>query len=167
MANYAGLLFNGQEVLSTEVFNASPSSVLPEWCVSPSSTLVVTHSQKDKETCFDPIKCLEKQQTEAKSVPKSKETPIPMLSNLILVNASVQLTPQAFNLWPPAVQSTPQAFNLQPPAANTEDVFKNHQMASSKTKDMDMKDVNSKAKSAPSYHFTSDIWPSCKSWSAM
>ena len=31
MANYAGLLFDGEEVLSTEVFNASPSAAIPEW----------------------------------------------------------------------------------------------------------------------------------------
>ena len=31
MANYAGLLFNGEDVLTSEVFNTSPSSVIPEW----------------------------------------------------------------------------------------------------------------------------------------
>jgi len=56
MANYAGLMFDGQEVLSAEVFNPSHSLVVPEWRASPSSTLAVTHSQKGKETCFDPIK---------------------------------------------------------------------------------------------------------------
>jgi len=162
MANYAGLLFDGQEVLSSEVFNASTSSVVPEWCASPSSTLAVTHSQKDKETCFDPIKCPEKQQAKAKSTPKTREPPVPTLSNLRPANAPVQSTPQAFNLRPPAVQSTPQAFNLQPPPVNTEDAFKNRWTASSKpkginTKDVEMKDANTKAKSAPSYHFTSDI----------
>jgi hypothetical protein len=35
MANYAGLLFDGEEVLTSEVFNASPSSVVPEWRASP------------------------------------------------------------------------------------------------------------------------------------
>jgi len=98
MANYAGLLFDGQEVLSSEVFNTSASSVVPEWRASPSLTLAVTHSQKDKETCFDPIKCPEKRPTEAKSTPKSKETPIPTLSNLRPANAPVQSAPQAFNL---------------------------------------------------------------------
>jgi len=49
MANYAGLLYDGQEILSSEVFNASPSSML-----------AVTCSQKDKETHFDPIKRPEK-----------------------------------------------------------------------------------------------------------
>ena len=50
MANYAGLLFDGEDVLPAEVFNASPSSVILEWRAPPSSTLAVTHSQKDKET---------------------------------------------------------------------------------------------------------------------
>ena len=50
MANYAGLLFDGEDVLSSDVYNASPSSVLPEWRAPPSSTLAVTRSQKDKET---------------------------------------------------------------------------------------------------------------------
>ena len=50
MANYAGLLFDGQEVLSSEVFNVSSSSVVLEWRTTPSSTLVVTRSQKDKES---------------------------------------------------------------------------------------------------------------------
>jgi len=162
MANYASLLFDGQEVLSSEVFNASTSSVVPEWRASPSSTLAVTRSQKDKETRFDPIKHPEKQQAKAKSTPKTREPPVPMLSNLRPANAPVQSTPQAFNLRPPAVQSTPQAFNLWPPPVNTEDAFKNRQTASSKpkgvnTKDVEMKDANTKAKSAPSYHFTSDI----------
>ena len=31
MANYAGLLFDGEEVLSSEVFNTLSSSVIPEW----------------------------------------------------------------------------------------------------------------------------------------
>jgi len=70
MANYAGLLFDGQEVLSSEVFNMLSSSVIPEWQVPPSSTLSIMCSQKDKDTCFDPIKHLEKQGTEAKSKPK-------------------------------------------------------------------------------------------------
>jgi hypothetical protein len=96
-ANYAGLLIDSQEVPSSEVFNASPSLVVPEWCVPPSSTLVVTHSQKDKETHFDPIQCPEKQETEAKSLPKPKGSqtrpPIPTCSNLRPAVAPVQLTP--------------------------------------------------------------------------
>ena len=160
MANYAGLLFDGQEILSSDVFNASSSSVVPEWRTSPSSILAVTRSQKDKETRFDPIKRPEKKQNEAKSIPKPKESqnkpPVPTLSNLRPANAPVQSTPQAFNLRPSTVQSTPQAFNLRPPAVNTEDAFKGRR-ATSKTKDVEMKDANSKAKSAPSYHFTSDI----------
>jgi len=147
MANYAGLLYDGQEVLSSEVFNASPSSVIPEWCTSPSLTLAVTRSQKDKETRFDPIKRPEKQETEAKSISKPKtnqtKTPIPTLRNLRPAIAPVQ--------------STPQAFNLRPPAANTEEAFKNRRTTPSKAKDVEMKDANVKAKSAPSYHFTSDI----------
>jgi len=157
MANYAGLLFDGQEVLSSEIFNASASLVVPEWRAPPSSTLVVTRSQKDKETRFDPIKRPDKRLTEAKSVPKSKEPPTPTLSNLRPANAPVQSTPQAFNLRPPAVQSTPQAFNLRPPAVNTEEAFKNRRNVPSKTKDVEMKDANTKAKSNPAYHFTSDI----------
>jgi len=31
MANYASLLFDGEDVLTSEVFNASPSSAIPEW----------------------------------------------------------------------------------------------------------------------------------------
>jgi len=65
MANYAGLLFDGEEVLSSDVYNVSPSLVVPEWRAYPSN-LAVTQSQKDKETRFDPIKCPEKKQTEAK-----------------------------------------------------------------------------------------------------
>ena len=147
MANYAGLLFDGQEVLSSEVFNASSSSVIPEWRASPSTTLAVTRSQKDKETRFDPIKRPEKREAEAKSIPKPKanqtKTPVPTLSNLRPAIAPVQ--------------STPQAFNLRPPAANTEEAFKNRRTTPSKAKDVEMKDANVKAKSNPSYHFTSDI----------
>jgi len=80
-----------------------------------------------------------------------------MLSNLRLVNTPIQSTPQAFNLRPPTIQSTPQAFNLQPPTVNTEDAFKNCHVTPSKAKDVEMKDANTKAKSAPSYHFTLDI----------
>jgi len=50
MANYASLLFDGQEVLSSEVFNVSSVSAVPAWHAQPSSILAVTHSQKDKET---------------------------------------------------------------------------------------------------------------------
>ena len=60
MANYASLLFNGEEVLTSKTFNASPSTIIPEWRTSPSSTLAVTCSQKDKEACFNPIKHLER-----------------------------------------------------------------------------------------------------------
>jgi len=161
MANYAGLLFDGEDVLPAEVFNASPSSVIPEWRAPPSSTLAVTHSQKDKETRFDPIKRPEGQQTEAKSTHKPKEnypkTPIPTSSNLRPANAPVQSMPQAFNLQPSTVQSTPQAFKLRPPAVNTEGAFKNRHAAPSKDKDVEMKEANSKAKLAPSYNFTLDI----------
>jgi len=161
MANYASLLFDGEEVLSSDVYNASPSSVIPEWQAPPSLTLAVTHSQKDKETHFDPIKCPEKKKTEAKSNPKPKENqvkpPIPTSSNLRPTNAPVQLTPQAFNLQPPTIQLMPQAFNLRPPAVNTEDTFKNCRTAPSKIKDAEMKDANTKAKLTPLYHFTSDI----------
>ena len=115
MANYAGLLFDGEDALSSEVFNASPSSAVPEWRAPPSSTSAITHSQKDKETRFDPIKHPEKRQTKAKSFPKSKEsqnkTPVPTLENLRPANVPVA--------------STPQAFNLRPPKVNTEDAFKN------------------------------------------
>jgi len=44
MANYASLLFDRQEVLSLEVFNASPSSVVPAWRAPPSSAFMVMHS---------------------------------------------------------------------------------------------------------------------------
>jgi len=147
MANYASLLFDGKEVLTSETFNASPSSIIPEWRASPSSTLAVTHSQKDKETRFDPIKRPERREPEAKSVPKPKDNqtkpPIPTLNNLRPAIAPVQ--------------STPQAFNLRPLAANTEDAFKNHRATSAKNKDVEMKEVNTKAKSTPAYHFMSDI----------
>ena len=43
------------------------------------------------------------------------------------------------------------------PAINTDEAFKNHRSTTQKTKDVDMKDANPKAKSGPSYHFTSDI----------
>jgi len=147
MANYASLLFNGEEVLTSETFNASPSTIIPEWCMLPSSTLAVIHSQKDKEVCFDPIKCPERQEPEAKSIPKPKDNqtklPIPTLNNLRPAIAPVQ--------------SMPQAFNLRPPAANTEDAFKNRSATPAKTKDTEMKEANSKAKSSPAYHFTLDI----------
>ena len=160
MANYASLLFDGQEVLSSDIFNASPSSVVPEWHSSPSMTLAVTCSQKDKETRFDPIKRPEKKQNEAKPVPKPKENqnrpPVPTPSNLRPANTPIQSNPQAFNLRMPTVQPAPQTLNVRPPAINTEDAFKNRR-AVPKTKDVDMKDANSKAKSNPSYHFTLDI----------
>ena len=146
MANYAGLLFDGK-VLTSKTFNASPSSIIPEWRASPLSTLAITRLQEDKETCFDPIKRPERREPEAKSIPKPKDNqtkpPIPMLNNL-----RPAITP---------VQSTPQAFNLRPPAANTEDAFKNHHATSAKNKDIEMKEVNTKAKLTPAYHFTSDI----------
>ena len=154
MANYASLLFDGQEVLSSEVFNASPSSVVPAWRAPPSSVLAVMHSQKDKEARFDPIKHPEKNDTEAKSFTKPREhltrPPTPTLSNLgpPLSNPRLLIAP---------VQSTPQAFNLRPPKVNTEDAFKNHRVVPSKIKDVEMKDTNPKAKPNPSYHFTSDI----------
>ena len=50
VANYAGLLFDGQEVLSSDVYNVLHSSVVPARHVQPSSVLVVTHLQKKKET---------------------------------------------------------------------------------------------------------------------
>jgi len=147
MANYASLLFDGEEVLTSEIFNASPSTIIPKWRASPSSTLAVTRLQKDKETHFDPIKHPERKEPKAKSIPKPKDNqtkpPIPMLINL-----RPAITP---------VQSTPQAFNLRPPTANTEDTFKNRRMAPAKNKDIEMKEVNTKAKSSPAYHFTSDI----------
>ena len=147
MANYAGLLFDGEEVLNSEVFNASPSTIIPEWRAPPSSTLAVTRSQKDKETRFDPIKRPERREPEAKSQPKPKSNqtkpPIPTPNNL---RPAIAL-----------VQSTPQAFNLRPPAANTEDAFKNRRATPAKAKDVEMKDANTKAKSSPAYHFTSDI----------
>ena len=154
MANYAGLLFDGQEVLSSEVFDASPASVVPEWRAQPSLVLAVTRSQKDKETRFDPIKRPEKNDSEAKSFSKPKE------------HRTRPPTPTPSNLGPPPsnprpsiapVQSTPQAFNLRPPKVNTEDAFKNRRSTPAKTKDVEMKDLNTKAKPNPSYHFTSDI----------
>ena len=42
MANYVGLLFDGEEVLSSDVYNTSPSSVVPEWHAPPSLALAVT-----------------------------------------------------------------------------------------------------------------------------
>ena len=115
MANYAGLLFDGEEVLNSEIVNTSPSTIIPEWRAPPSSTLAVTRSQKDKEMHFNPIKRPERWEPEAKSQPKPKNNqtkpPIPTPSNLRPAISSVQ--------------STPQAFNLRPPAVNTEDAFKN------------------------------------------
>ena len=161
MANYAGLLFDGQDVLSSDIFNTSSSSAVPEWHTSPSLALAVTCSQKDKKTCFDPIKHPEKRLNEAKSIPKSKEVQNkpsgPTHSNIQPTDTPIQSNPQAFNLRTPAVQLTPQAFNVWPPAINTDEAFKNHRTTTQKTKDVDMKDTNPKAKSSPSYHFTSDI----------
>jgi len=154
MANYAGLLFDGQEVLESEVFNGSSSSVVPAWRAQPSLALAVTHSQKDKETRFDPIKRPEKKDTEAKSFSKPQEhrnrPPTPTLNNL-------GPPPNVSRLPIAPVQSTPQAFNLRPPKVNTEDAFKNRRAAPSKSKDVEMKDTNAKAKSTPAYHFMSDI----------
>jgi len=56
MTSYAGLQFDGEDVLSDEVFNVSTTSLVPAWRVPPSSTLAVTRSQKEKEVHFDPIK---------------------------------------------------------------------------------------------------------------
>ena len=154
MANYAGLLFDGQEVLGSEVFDVSTSLVVPAWRAQPSLVLAVTRSQKDKETRFDLIKRPEKKDFEAKSLPKNQDRrthpPTPTLSNL---------GPPPSNPRPPIapVQSTPQAFNLRPPKENTEDAFKNRRATPSKPKDVEMKDANPKAKSNPAYHFTSDI----------
>ena len=153
MANYAGLLFDGQEVLASDVFNASPSSVVPEWRAPLSSTLAVTRSQKEKETRFDPIKRPEKKDPEAKSFSKPQENrarpPTPTPSSFKPANSQKPVISQ--------VQSTPQAFNLRPPAANTEEAFKNRRAVSSKAKDVEMKDAATKAKSTPAYHFTSDV----------
>jgi len=154
MAHYTGLLFDGQEVLESEVFNGSSSSVIPAWRAKPSSALAVMCSQKDKETRFDPIKHPEKKDTEAKSFSKSQEhrnrPPTPTLSNL---------GPPPNTLRPliAPVQSTPQAFNLRPPKVNTEDAFKNRHAATPKNNDVEMKEAPAKAKSTPAYHFTSDI----------
>lgn len=147
MAPYAGLLFDSEEVLAPEVFNVSSSSAVPAWRAQPSTVLAVTCSQKDKETRFDPIKHPEKKDTEAKSFSKPQEHR----------NPPPTPTPNNFRPSVEPVQSTPQAFNLQRPRVNTEDAFKNHHTAPPKTKDMEMKDANTKAKSTPSYHFTSDI----------
>jgi len=154
MASYAGLLFDGEDALSSEVFNASSTLIVPAWRARPSSVLAVTHSQKDKETRFDPIKHPEKKEMEAKFFSKPQEhrtrPPTPTLKNL---------GPPPSNLRPPIapVQSTPQAFNLQPPKVNTEDAFKNRRTTPPKTKDVEMKDTYTKAKPNPAYHFTSDI----------
>ena len=154
MASYAGLLFDGEDALSSEVFNASSTLIVPAWRARPSSVLAVTRSQKDKETRFDPIKRPEKKETEAKSFSKPQEhrthPPTPTLKNL---------GPPPSNLRPPIapVQSTPQAFNLRPPKVNTEDAFKNRRTMPPKTKDVEMKDTYTKAKPNPAYHFTSDI----------
>ena len=154
MAHYAGLLFDGEEVLESEIFNGSSSSVVPAWRAIPSSTLAVTRSQKDKETRFDPIKRPEKKEAEAKSFSKPQE------------HRNRPPTPTPSNLGPPPnasrpsiapVQATPQAFNLRPPKVNTEDAFKNRRAAAPKNKDVEMKEATSKAKSTPAYHFTSDI----------
>lgn len=159
MTSYAGLQFDGEDVLSDEVYNTSSTSLVPAWRASPLSTLAVTRSQKEKEVRFDPIKRPERKENEAKSFSKPKEQrdrpPTPTLSNLgpppSTQRQPVQSTPQAFNLRQPT--STP-----KPPQVNTEDAFKNRRAAQSKTKqDIEMKDEPVKAKSAPQYHFTSDI----------
>ena len=162
MTNYAGLQFDGEDVLSYEVYNALPTSIIPAWRAPPSTVLAVTRSQKDKEVRFDPVKRPEKKDSETKSFPKPKEQrnrpPTPTLNNL----GPPPTTPRQ----PIApVQSTPQAFNLRqptstqkPPPVNTEDIFKNRRTASSKTRpDVEMKDELVKAKSTPQYHFTSDV----------
>jgi len=86
MANYASLLFDGKEVLTSETFNTSPSSIIPEWHTSPSSTLAVTHLQKDKEVRFDPIKHPERQEPEAKPFlsPKITKLSRPFLHSITL-----------------------------------------------------------------------------------
>ena len=153
MANYAGLLFDGQEVLSSDVYNISHSSVVPAWRAQPSSVLAVTRSQKEKETRFDPIKRPEKKDPEAKSFSKPQEnrarTPTPAPSSFKPANSQKPAISQ--------VQSTPQAFNLRPPRVNTEEAFKDRRSKATKTNDVEMKDANAKAKPNPSYHFTSDI----------
>jgi len=86
MTSYAGLQFDGEDVLACEVYDSSPATVIPAWRAAPSSTLAVTRSQKDKEVRFDPIKRPEKKENEAKSFSKPQEhrnrPPTPTLSNL-------------------------------------------------------------------------------------
>ena len=153
MANYADLLFDGQEVLSSDVYNVSHSSVVPAWRAQPSLVLAVTCSQKEKETRFDLIKHPEKKDPEAKSFSKPQEnrarTPTPAPNSFKPANSQKPAISQ--------VQSTPQAFNLRLPKVNTEEAFKDRCSKATKTNDVEMKDVNSKAKPSPSYHFTSDI----------
>ena len=72
MTSYAGLQFDGEDVLACEVYDSSPATVIPAWRASPSSALAVTRSQKDKEVRFDPIKRPEKKENEVKSLPKPK-----------------------------------------------------------------------------------------------
>jgi len=160
--SYTGLQFEGEDILSNEVYNASPTSMVPAWRAPPSSALAVTRSQKDKEVHFDPIKRPEKKENKAKSFSKPQEhrnhPPTPTLSNL---------GPPPSNPRPPIapVQSTPQAFNLrqpaltpEPPLVNTEEAFKNQRAASSKTKpDVEMNDKPVKVKLTPQYHFMSDV----------
>jgi len=149
MANYASLLFDGQEV-----FDVSAASAVLNWHAQPSSVLAVTRSQKDKESRFDPIKHPEKKDSEVKFFSKPQEhrtcPPTPTLSNLGTPpsNQRPLIAP---------VQSMPQAFNLWPPRVNTEEAFKNRCTMPAKTKDVEMKDTNTKAKPNPSYHFMSDI----------
>ena len=159
MTSYAGLQFDGEDVLSNEVYNASTTSLVPAWRAPPLSTLAITRSQKEKEVRFDPIKRPDRKENEAKSFSKPKEQrdrpPTPTLSNLG--------PPPSFQRQP--VQSTPQAFNLRQPAStpklaqvNTEEAFKNRRATPSKAKqDVEMKDEPVKAKSTPQYHFTSDV----------
>jgi len=159
MTSYAGLQFDGEDMLSDEVFNVSTTSLVPAWRAPPSSTLAVTRSQKEKEVRFDPMKRPDWKENEAKSFSKPKEQrdhpPTPTLNNLgpplSIPRQPVQSMPQAFNLHQPA--STPKL-----PQVNTEDAFKNRRVAPSKTKqDVEMKDEPVKAKSTLQYHFTSDI----------
>lgn len=86
MTNYAGLQFDGEDILSYEVYNASPTSVIPAWRAPPSTVLAVTCSQKDKEVRFDPVKRPEKKDSKAKLCFKPKEQrnrpPTPTLNNL-------------------------------------------------------------------------------------
>lgn len=169
MANFAGLQFDGEDVMDDDVFGVSAGATVPTWraFAAPATNSYPAARTQKEDRRHDPTRRPEKRDRDAPenphmtrargNVPGPSNAPPPPPPE----NQHGRPPPTGFDPPPPHITSgrpkQPATSTYgPPPPVNTQEAFKGKKSAAKPRQDVEMADVP-KAKTGPAYHFSSDV----------